>query len=216
MRHFTLLPALGLAALLAPAGPDALAAFDGDFYIVDGLTPPAVYTFDSAVATLGAWSVGFFPSEFGESFIDTRPAPDCVILGSSTGVGEDFAESETLMFIELPEDGFVSFAVEVNNIGTEAYAAAFEIYLAGEALYFFTEPGARTYHLGFDVLGGQTLEFRSYSLSSGAGAFAANASTLAQFSFEPSAIPEPASAAALAGLAILGGVGVRRRRPERP
>lgn len=212
MRNSSLLPALGLAASVWFAPAPAHAAFEGDFSVVDDATPPAVYDFESGVAILGAWSVGFFPSDFGESYIDTRPAPDCVILGSATGAGEDFAESETRMFIELVEAGQVSFTVEVNNVGAEAYAAAFEIYLSGEALYFLTEPGVTTYNLDFAVLGGEVLDFRSYSLSSGEGAFASNVSTLTNFTFEPTAIPEPASAVALAGLAALGGAGARRRR----
>lgn len=210
MRHVSLLLLGIVAALALPLS--SRAAFEGDFVLVDDLTPAGLYDFDSGVATLGAWNVGFFPSDNGDTFVNTTGAPSCVTLGSETGFVEEYEESTTVLFIDMPEDGHVSFTVQVNNQGDGSFSSAFEIYLSGEALYFLTDEGVTTYTLGFDVFTGDTLEFRSVSLSAGTASFATNTSTVSNFVYvAASAIPEPATFASLLGLGALGFAGRRRR-----
>lgn len=199
--------ALATAALLVPS---AQAAFDGDFSLVDADNPAGYYTIASDVATLGNWAVGFFPAESGTSAIDTTQAPSSVTLGSSAQAGMcAFEDGSTVLFIELPTDGHVSFTIQVSNAGSGDFYAGAEIYLSGVALYALTEPGA-TYSLDFDAFSGETLEFRSVVIAGGAS-FASNSTTISNFTVTASAIPEPAAFASLLGLAILG-FAVRRRR----
>lgn len=202
-----------LAALTAAApflASSAFAAFDGDFALVDATTPAGYYTLASDVPSLGNWSVGFFPAETGSSFVDTTGAPASVTLGAQSGVSTSFVEGTTVLFIDLPQDGYVSFTIEVSNSGAGDFYAGAEIYLSGVALYALTEPSA-TYTLGFDAFSGETLEFRSAVISAGTASFATNSTVVSGFSFTPSAVPEPAAFASFAGLAALGCAGRRRR-----
>lgn len=190
--------------------PSARAAFDGDFALVDGDSPAGYYTVASDVATLGNWSVGFFPSETGASHIDTAQAPASVTLGTSAQAAPDgFEASTTTLFIELPLDGHVSFTIQVASTGSGDFYAGAEIYLSGVQLYSLTEPGA-TYSLDFDAFSGETLEFRSVVLA-GSASFASNTTTLSNFTVTAAAIPEPAAFASLLGLAVLGFASRRRR-----
>lgn len=212
MRHS--LPTLALAAALGSASP-LLAAFDGAFHLVDDLTPAALYTLDNEVSTLGAWSVNFQPAECGSSFIDTTLAPASVNFGSSTPHAETFSESVTSLFIEFAQDDYVSFTLDLIHQGEGAFSAALGIYLDGSALYSLTdlattETPVWTYNLGFSVASGQTLEFRSTTISAGTASFASTCATLSNFTVA-SAIPEPAAFATLLGLAALGLTGRRRR-----
>lgn len=201
------LAALASAALVSPA----FAAFDGDFALADAGSPAGYYTLASDVSTLGHWSVGFFPAERGASFVDTTLAPASVTFGASVqGEMCDFDEGATVLFIDLPQDGHVSFTVQVANAGAGDFYAGAEIYLSGVALYALTEPGA-TYVLDFDGFSGETLEFRSVVIGAGTASFASNTTRISNFDLSASAIPEPSTFAAVAGLAILGGVATRRR-----
>lgn len=212
MRPSTLLRSAPLAALAAPLlASTALAAFDGDFALVDSGSPAGYYTLASDVSTLGRWSVGFFPAEGGSSFVDTTLAPSSVTLGASLqGEMCEFGEGETVLFIDIPHDGRVSFTIQVANSGAGDFLAGAEIYLSGVALYALTEPGA-TYVLDFDAFSGETLEFRSVVIAAGTASFASNTTTISNFTLAVSAIPEPSAFASLAGLVILGGVATRRR-----
>lgn len=207
-------PVFAVAVFALPVA--AQAAFVGDFAITDATNPAGFHTvlsFDEEIdAALGVWAVGLFPSAGGASFIDTTHAPASVTLGAATPAMDDFVMGETLMIVEIPEEGFVSFSIQVcNEVAGNGYAGL-EIYLSGEALYALTEPGVSTYELGFHVASGETLEFRAVSLSSGVEAHASNLATISEFLFVASAIPEPAAFGALIGVAALGLAG-RRRRP---
>jgi hypothetical protein len=209
--HLSPLPFAVLAALPLAAH----AAFDGPFALVDATSPAGVYTDANEISTLGAWSAGFFAAECGTSFIDTRHAPESVTLGASTARLDGFSESFSSLFIEFAQDDYVSFTVDVINQGEDSFAAGLEIYLDGDALYSLTELSTAetpvwSYNLGFSVSSGQTLEFRATTISSGTSSFASNCSTISQFALA-SAIPEPAAAATLVGLAALGLAGRRRR-----
>lgn len=209
------LPLSGIAAAALALPLASLAAFDGDFTLTDATSPAGFYTalsFDEETdARLGAWSVGLFPSESGISFIDTNHAPGYVTIGAATPAIDDFVVSETLMIVEIPDEGFVSFTIQVCNEITGNGYAGMEIYLSGEALYALTDAGVTTYTLGFHVASGETLEFRAVSLSSGTEAHASNLTTMSDFLFVASAIPEPATFGALVGLVALGCAGRRRR-----
>lgn len=197
---------LALLALVTPV----FAAFDGDFSLTDAVTPAGYYTLTSDVPALGRWSVGFFPSETGTAHADTAQAPVSVTLGATASAPMcDFEEGATVLFIDLPHDGHVSLTIQVANTGSGDFHAGAEIYLSGVALYALTEPGA-TYTLDFDAFSGETLEFRSVVIA-GSASFASNTTTISDFTFAPAAIPEPSAAAGLAGLAVLGLAGRRRR-----
>jgi hypothetical protein len=218
MRSASLQHSLGLAAGLLSLPLAAHAAFDGDFAITDAVTPAGFYTLDSfpgeeGITPFGNWSVGFFPSDCGTSYIDTTHAPASVTLGSGTPSGEGFFESQTVMIVEMPCDGFVSFTLNVCN-NTVNGLAGLELVISGEVQYFLTD-ASFSGPFGFHLASGETLEFRSTSLSSGTGSHASNVSTISDFVFTASVIPEPATFGALLGLAALGFAG-RRRRSESP
>lgn len=207
MRPSNLLP-LGLAALCLPLA--AHAAFEDNFALVGPESPAGFYTVAHDVYLLGSWSAIFSPAEGGQSFIDTTNAPASATIASSSAATEDYAASETVMFIEMPLGGHVSFTIDVFNDATAGAYAQLEIYISGET-YYLTEAGSTPHQLGFDIQAGDTLEFRSVSVSIVPGASASNIATLSNFAFVASAIPEPSSFAMLAGLVALGFVGRRRR-----
>lgn len=186
----------------------ARAAFEDEFSLVDPSTPVGYYTATSGVSNLGQWSAAFFPAENGLTFIDTSSAPASVTVGASasetTGTVED---STTVLFIDLPADGHVSFTIQAANTGTGDFYAAAEVYLSGVVLYALTDPNV-AYVLDFDAFGGETLEFRSVALA-GDGSTAANSTVISNFTLA-SAIPEPSAYTALVGLAVLG-LATRRR-----
>ena len=216
MRHFIYAPVLvGSALAFAPA---AHAAFDGDFSLVGVDSPAGYYTAATEVYTLGNWAAAFFPSESGASFVDTTDAPASVTLGADAGPSADLEESTTVLLIEIPESGYVSFTVHVTNDSEGDAAARFEILLSGLGLYSMTDAdethtiGFSTDDPAFDALSGRTLEFRSVTLSAGTESFATNTATISNFTFTPAAIPEPSAFAGFLGLAALGLSGRRRRR----
>lgn len=212
MRLSTSAPAILVSLAAAPVlVSTALAAFDEDFALTSAETPAGYYTLASDVPSLGKWSVGFFPSETGSSYVDTTLAPASVTFGAtSSAEAGAFEEGTATLFIDLPQDGHISFTIQVGNSGTgeDLYAGA-EIYLSGVALYALTDPNA-SYTLNFDAFSGETLEFRSV-VHAGSASFASNTTTISNFTFTPAAIPEPSSAAALLSLAALG-IAARRRR----
>jgi len=210
MRHS--LPSLAVLALAAPLlAPSARAAFEDDFSLVSPSTPAGYYTFASGVPALGQWSVGFFPSDTGQSHVDTGAAPAAVSFGASaTGEMCLVEESTTVIFVELPADGHVSFTIQATNTGSGDFYAGAEIYLSGVALYALTDPNV-VHVLEFDAFSGETLEFRSVAISG--GTTASNQTVVSNFTFTAaSAIPEPSAYAALLGLVALGLVARRRGR----
>jgi hypothetical protein len=215
--RFTSLPRPVAATLLAL--PLAAGAFTGDFAITDPSSPAGfynVFSFDAGTTpTLGQWTAGFSPSVGGNSFIDTTHAPTIVTFGSATPLTAGFAESGTVFEIDIATDGFLSFTVWACNSGEgEASFAGFEVLLSGEGFYSpaapMTNPGEETRAFIVEVAAGQTLRFRSYSIS-GDDAYASNLTTISDFIFSTSPIPEPATFGALLGLAALGFAGRRRR-----
>jgi hypothetical protein len=209
MRNY--LPALAAFAvagsLLASV---AHAAFDDEFALVSPTTPAGYYNAASGIPALGQWSATFFPSEAGQSYIDTSAAPASVMIGSAATSPESVSEESTTgLFIDIPADGHVSFSIQSINTGSGDHYAGAEIYLSGVALYFLTDPN-KEYVLDFDVLGGETLEFRSVALSTGPAA--SNQAVISNFVFTAaSAVPEPSAYAVLLGLGALG-FSARRRR----
>ena len=205
--HHAFAALLVAAPLLAPV---ARAAFDDEFSLISPATPAGYYTAASGVPALGQWSVTFFPSEAGQSHIDTSAAPTSVTIGSSATSPESVSEeSSTGLFIDIPADGHVSFSIQSINTGAGDHYAGAEIYLSGVALYFLTDPNA-VYVLDFDAFSGETLEFRSVALSTGPAA--SNQAVISNFVFTAaSAVPEPSAYAVLLGLGALGFAARRRR-----
>ena len=205
----SLLPLASLAAASSLLVSPARAAFEDEFALVDSTALAGYYTAASGVSGLGQWSVSFFPAENGLAFVDTNAAPASVTLGASTsettGTVED---STTVLFIDLPADGHVSFTIQATNTGTGDFYATAEVYLSGVVLYALTDPNV-TYVLDFDAFGGETLEFRTVALA-GDGSTASNSTVISNFTLA-SAIPEPSAYTVLIGLAALG-LAARRRR----
>jgi hypothetical protein len=209
MRNF--LPALAAIAVAAPLlAPVAHAAFDDEFSLVSPATPAGYYTVASDVPALDRWAVAFFPAETGHSYADTGAAPASATIGACATSPESISEeSTTVLFIDLPADGHVSFSIQSINTGSGDFYAGAEIYLSGVALYALTDPNV-VYVLDFDAFSGETLEFRSVALSTGAAV--SNRTVISNFTFTPaSAIPEPSACAVFLGLGALGFAARHRR-----
>jgi hypothetical protein len=211
MRNF-LRPFVALLVAAPFLASVARAAFDDEFSLVSPASPAGYYTLASDVAALGQWSAAFFPATTGQSHIDTGAAPASVTIGASAASPESVSEESTaVLFIDLPADGHVSFSIQSINTGSGDFYAGAEIYLSGVAHYFLTDPNA-VYVLEFDAFSGETLEFRSVALSTGAAA--SNQAVISNFTFTPaSAIPEPSAYAVFLGLGALGFTARRRRAP---
>ncbi len=217
MRPASLNHTAAFAAALLALPLAAHAAFDGDFAITDVTTPAGIYTLDSFAGATGAvtfaqWSVTFGPSLDGTSYLDTTLAPQSITFGTGTPSQEGFFESKISLIVEVPCDGFVSFNFETENASKDGLAS-FAVYLSGELQYILTDAHKQG-GSGFQVSAGDTLEFRSATLSSGTNSFATNVTTISDFVFTVSVIPEPATAGLLLGLAAMGLTGRRRRSAE--